>query len=242
MMVKLIAALALCIHWFNPVVWAMYIFLNRDIELSCDESVVRQFGETSKSNYAKTLISMEEKKSGLIPLHNSFSRNAIEERITAIMKTKKMTIGMLIVSIIVIICIVVPFITSADDTGQGYAAKNELSGELLAYIDRLDSTTLSFDIVEWVTVPGERATELGITVDDAPSGFSIYNENVMIEELPLADNCVYRLLNWTDNYVQKDVTKEEMVSILAERKGTNIPYHLMIENNEISAITEQYVP
>ena len=92
MMVKLIATLALCIHWFNPVVWAMYIFLNRDIELSCDESVVRQFGETSKSNYAKTLISMEEKKSGLIPLHNSFSRNAIEERITAIMKTKKMTI------------------------------------------------------------------------------------------------------------------------------------------------------
>ena len=242
MMVKLIATLALCIHWFNPVVWAMYIFLNRDIELSCDESVVRQFGETSKSNYAKTLISMEEKKSGLIPLHNSFSRNAIEERITAIMKTKKMTIGMLIVSIIVIICIVVPFITSADDTGQGYAAKNELSGELLAYIDRLDGTTLSFDIVEWVTVPGERATELGITVDDAPSGFSIYNENVMIEELPLADNCVYRLLNWTDNYVQMDVKKEEMVSILAERKGTNIPYHLMIENNEISAITEQYVP
>ena len=79
MVTKLIAALALCIHWFNPFVWAMYILFNRDIELSCDESVVRHFGENTKSFYARTLITMEEKKSGLTPLYNSFSRNAIEE-------------------------------------------------------------------------------------------------------------------------------------------------------------------
>ena len=48
---KLIATLALCIHWFNPFVWVMYILFNRDIELACDESVIRQFGEKSKSAY-----------------------------------------------------------------------------------------------------------------------------------------------------------------------------------------------
>ena len=53
---KLIAALALCIHWFNPLVWIMYILFNRDIELSCDESVVRRFGETYKSAYARALV------------------------------------------------------------------------------------------------------------------------------------------------------------------------------------------
>lgn len=116
MVTKLIVALALCLHWFNPFVWAMYILFNRDLELSCDESVVRQFGEKSKSVYARTLISMEEKKSGLTPLYNSFSRNAIEERITAIMKTRRITIGIIIVSVLVIVAIVVPFATSAKDS------------------------------------------------------------------------------------------------------------------------------
>ena len=129
MAVKLVATLALCIHWFNPLVWAMYILFNRDIELSCDESVVRQFGEKSKSAYARTLITMEEKKSGLTPLYNSFSRNAIEERITAIMKTKKVTIGILVISVLVIISIVVLFATSAEDDGLGDVAVKEDSSE-----------------------------------------------------------------------------------------------------------------
>ena len=81
---KLIATLALCIHWFNPFVWVMYILFNRDIELACDESVIRQFGEKSKSAYSLMLINMEATKSGLLPFCNSFSKNAIEERITAI--------------------------------------------------------------------------------------------------------------------------------------------------------------
>lgn len=111
---KLVATLALCIHWFNPLVWTMYILYNRDIELACDENVVRQFGDGSKSTYARTLITMEETRSGLTPLYNNFSKNAIEERITAIMKTKKLTIGLITVSAVVIIAIVVLFATSAE--------------------------------------------------------------------------------------------------------------------------------
>ena len=83
---KLIATLALCIHWFNPFVWVMYILFNRDIELACDESVIRQFGEKSKSAYSLMLINMEATKSGLLPFCNNLSKNAIEERITAVMK------------------------------------------------------------------------------------------------------------------------------------------------------------
>lgn len=87
--VKLLMAAALCVHWFNPFVYLMYIFFNRDLELACDETVVRRFGEEEKSAYAMALIEMEEEKSGLLPLGNSFSKNAIEERIRAIMKMKK---------------------------------------------------------------------------------------------------------------------------------------------------------
>lgn len=144
MVTKLITALALCIHWFNPFVWTMYILFNRDIELSCDERVVRSFGENTKSFYAKTLITMEEKKSGLTPLYNSFSRNAIEERITAIMKTRKVTKGILTVSILVIAAIVVLFGTSAKEKEED---KHSIDGSIVTQESTMGETGLISDNV-----------------------------------------------------------------------------------------------
>lgn len=107
---KLVMIAALCIHWFNPLVWAMYVFFNRDLELSCDDCVVRHFGET-KSAYANTLIGMEERRNYGTPLCNHFSKNAIEERITAIMKSKKTTIGMVIAAMVIIAIVVITLTT-----------------------------------------------------------------------------------------------------------------------------------
>ncbi|MDO4272258.1 MAG: M56 family metallopeptidase [Eubacteriales bacterium] len=110
--VKWISAFALCVHWFNPFVWAMYILFNRDIELACDESVIRCFGENSKTAYACMLINMEVKKSGLTPFCNNFSKNAIEERITAIMKIKKNTLSIVLIAAGLIVCVTTAFATS----------------------------------------------------------------------------------------------------------------------------------
>ncbi len=109
---KLISTLALCIHWFNPFVWVMYILYNRDIELACDERVIQLFGETSKKDYSLMLIDMEAKKSGIEPFCNNFSKNAIEERITAIMNIKKTTIGLMTGSLILVLVIMILFVTS----------------------------------------------------------------------------------------------------------------------------------
>ena len=110
---KFVLIVVLCVHWFNPLVWAMYILANRDIELSCDEAVIRLFGENTKAAYARSLISMEETRSGLAPLCNNFSKNAIEERITAIMKIKKASILSLVLALALIFGITTAFATSA---------------------------------------------------------------------------------------------------------------------------------
>jgi len=88
---KWLLAAMLCIHWFNPLVWVMYILSNRDLELACDESVIRQYGMQSCPSYALALLEMEEKRTYLTPLSSSFSKNALKERIDAIMKAKKRT-------------------------------------------------------------------------------------------------------------------------------------------------------
>ena len=88
---KILFAAVLCIHWFNPLVWVMYVLANRDIELSCDAWVIRMMGEKNRSSYALMLIKMEEKRSGMSALYSHFGKNAISERIEAIMKFKKAT-------------------------------------------------------------------------------------------------------------------------------------------------------
>lgn len=103
MAMKLIMTAALCIHWFNPAVFVMYILFSRDMELACDECVVRQFGETSRSAYAFMLIDMEAEKSKLFPLSSNFSKNAVEERIIAIMKNKKTNVVTMIAACFIVI-------------------------------------------------------------------------------------------------------------------------------------------
>ena len=127
-----------------------------------------------------------------------------------------------------------------DISGKSYYAA-EPSREVMVYIERLDAF-VSFDVVEWVTVPSERADELRITEEDAPSGFYVYNETERYEDLPVADTCSCKYLDWTDNYEQKEVTNIEMIRILENRKGTKIPYRLVIVNDQVVEITEQYVP
>lgn len=53
-LIKWLLAASLCIHWFNPIVWIMYGFASRDIEISCDETVVKTLGQAEKSAYALT--------------------------------------------------------------------------------------------------------------------------------------------------------------------------------------------
>lgn len=107
---KLIMALALCIHWFNPLVWIMYMLFNRDIELVCDESVIRLFGENARSAYAFTLSQYGGKEKRDLALN--FSRNAIEERIVSIMKTKRVTVGAVFAGILIIVGMAAVFTTS----------------------------------------------------------------------------------------------------------------------------------
>lgn len=127
---KLIMATALCVHWFNPFVWLMYVLLNQDIELSCDEAVVKAFGWNVKSSYALTLIGLEEKKNHFSPLINNFSKNAIEERIVSIMKSKKTTLLGILIAFVIVVGTVIVFATNAENSGANSDGSINPAGRL----------------------------------------------------------------------------------------------------------------
>lgn len=116
--IKLLLTITVCMHWLNPFVWLMYIIANRDIELSCDEAVMKYFGEELKASYAYTLIAMEERKSSLTAIGNYFSKNPAKERITAIMKYKKSSMIIRSFAVIFVIFISLLFATSAMPTEE----------------------------------------------------------------------------------------------------------------------------
>lgn len=100
---KILFAAVLCIHWFNPLAWVMYVLANRDMELSCDAWVIRMMGAKNRSSYALMLIKMEERRSEMSALCSYFGKLAISERIEAIMKFRKTSIWACALALVLVV-------------------------------------------------------------------------------------------------------------------------------------------
>lgn len=119
---KAVLAAALCLHWFNPLAWAMWVLANRDIELACDEAVVRRRGLEARGAYARALIDMEETRgtTGLTPLYSAFGSGALEERIVTIMHIKKTSAAAVLASALLVTGVPMALATTyATDSGGG---------------------------------------------------------------------------------------------------------------------------
>lgn len=191
---KLVMAAALCIHWFNPFVWVMYLLFNRDIELSCDETVIRRFGENTRSAYAMTLISMEEKKSGLSPLYNSFSKNAIEERILAIMKIKKITFISCTLAVMLVAGITAAFATSASAPDRA-DSKNAIGQTDTGY--NMDEITAR--MTELNLLIDEKEKELDFLLSELDSSVISEDVNTLSREIEEAKEEQYTLTSMLDD-------------------------------------------
>lgn len=89
-LIKPLFTLALCLHWFNPIIWLAFIFFQNDIEISCDEKVLSLFDYDIRSEYALSLIKLAENQhktisSGFL----AFGKSNLKNRVKAIVKFKK---------------------------------------------------------------------------------------------------------------------------------------------------------
>lgn len=90
--VKLIAFLLLCIHWFNPLVWLAFIYMSRDMEMSCDEAVIRKLGHGVKQDYSTSLLSLAAGRTMLKGSPLAFGEGEVKGRIKNILSYKKPTL------------------------------------------------------------------------------------------------------------------------------------------------------
>jgi beta-lactamase regulating signal transducer with metallopeptidase domain len=178
---KILLLLALCVHWFNPMVWVMFILASRDLELTCDEMVIRRFGTKTKTAYAYILIGMVEHGSGFAPLYSGFSKNATQERIESIMKNKKLTLASVILAVVLVSTLTIGVLAasaseqSANDEPKSSMADSFLgNGESLkSFIAVCDESLESFIVENWDWIKDSPEIQNLLTKED---GFEVITE------------------------------------------------------------------
>ncbi len=73
-------------HWFNPLIWIAFVLMERDMELSCDEAVMKKIGNDAKKDYCTTLLSLTTGHKMKIAVPLSFSENNTKERVKKCVK------------------------------------------------------------------------------------------------------------------------------------------------------------
>ena len=97
--VKIFAYLVLCLHWFNPLVWAAFILMGADMEMSCDERVMKELGSDIKNAYSLSLVRVAAGHKILNGSPLAFGEGSMKERIKNVLKFKKPSRLILIASI-----------------------------------------------------------------------------------------------------------------------------------------------
>ncbi|MDE6939361.1 MAG: M56 family metallopeptidase, partial [Lachnospiraceae bacterium] len=105
-LVKPAGFILLSVYWFNPLVWAAYIMLCRDIELICDEKVVRQLGASCKKAYSQALLNSTVNRRVIAACPVAFGEVSVKERVKNVLDYKKPAFWVLAAAVLA--CIIVP--------------------------------------------------------------------------------------------------------------------------------------
>ena len=118
--------LVLTLHWFNHLMWLGYVLLCRDIELACDEKVVKEFDNEQKANYSQALLTCSVNRRVIAACPLAFGEVDVKNRVKSVLNYKKPAFWIVIAAIIVSIIVAVCFLTNPRTT---------LNDELSVFVD-----------------------------------------------------------------------------------------------------------
>ena len=108
---KALGFLALTIHWFNPFVWAAFILSGRDMEMSCDEAVIRKLGEDVRAEYSASLLNLATGRRMFSGTPLAFDEGDPTERVRNLARWKKPAVWIILISLIACIILAVCLLT-----------------------------------------------------------------------------------------------------------------------------------
>ncbi len=108
---KPVGFLILTLHWFNPLMWLGYVLLCRDIELACDEKVVKEFDNEQKANYSQALLTCSVNRRMIAACPLAFGEIGVKSRVKSVLNYNKPALWIILVAIIASVVAAVCFLT-----------------------------------------------------------------------------------------------------------------------------------
>lgn len=132
---KPLGFLFLSVYWFNPVLWVAYVLFCRDIELACDEKVVKELGNEMKKPYSEALINCSVPRKMITACPLAFGEVGVKERVKSVLNYKRPSFWIIFVAVIASLAVAIVFLTNPKDSEKGVVENVSLSdiGEELIY-------------------------------------------------------------------------------------------------------------
>jgi len=148
--IKLLSFIALCLHCFNPLVWIAFILSGKDMEMSCDEAVLRKLGAEIRVDYSASLISLATGRRIIAGTPLAFGEGNTEGRIKNIAKWKKPSVWVIVIAVLVCVLLAVCLITNPLNRGTDLGTDPEdlLLGAEYRAAEILYHTNESYDYTD----------------------------------------------------------------------------------------------
>lgn len=111
---KLIMYIALCVHWFDPLVWLSFALFEKDMEMSCDEAAAKNFSRQEKADYSQALLNVSAKRAAAFTA--CFGESGAKSRIKNILSFKKPAVWVIILCAVIAALSVVFLVTDRTET------------------------------------------------------------------------------------------------------------------------------
>lgn len=178
-LVRAAAYTALCLHWFNPLVWLAFVLSGRDMEMRCDEAVLKRLGPDIRSDYAQSLLNLATGRKMALCAPLAFGEGDTGKRVRHVLSWKRKAAWVLIPA--AVICAVVLAVTVGNpNTG----AREDLFGGSYRFEMVLGENTHPKQIFELspdrhlLRIRGETEDDLGIFQDADPSAFDLIDDTL----------------------------------------------------------------
>ena len=122
--IKMLGYIALALHWFNPLVWVSYILLCRDIEMACDERVIRFMEAEERKAYSAALLNCSANRAHYAACPVAFGEVDVKKRILSVLNYRKPGFWVSLISVIAIIFVAVCLVTSPKGEPENDASAN----------------------------------------------------------------------------------------------------------------------
>lgn len=110
--------LALTVHWFHPLVWCAFFLSGRDMEMSCDEAVVKRLGDSVKQAYSKSLLKLSEQKETVFRIPTAFGGGDTGKRIKNILRYRQAKKGISVLCVLALFAALVTLMTNPPRTAE----------------------------------------------------------------------------------------------------------------------------